>query len=277
VTSSRWVWLISALSGLRALIAWLVLDAVLIPDTALYAQGGLGLFPSPLGRALGAFGPVGLGVATVVASFFLPYLAARIARAAGGAPVLAAGIALLTPLALWSMFVGVDALGAALLLAALASHLEHRVRWAVAFAALAVLAHLAVLPLVLVLVLVLIRSWAYRIAALAALAVFAAGVLRLTAYGGNLAALREPASIVKVGILTLGIAFLPYLVALRRLLTASELRPLLVALALGTALAAGYVGAQERRTNARYALPLVVLLAAVVAVPNRARPRRVLA
>lgn len=265
---TRWVWLFVGLSGARALVGWLVLDATLIPDTELYAAGGLGLFPSPIGRALGAFGVVGLGVATVVGSAALPYLAARLATRAGGGALFAAAVAFATPLALWSMFVGVDAIGAALFLAACVAGLEHRYGWLVAFAALAVLTHLAVLPLVVLLVLVVASSWAHRLVGLAVLAAFAGLVLAFTDYGPVVYSLDDPAAIAKVGGLTLLIAFLPYVVALRRLLSASDLRPLLVACALGTAFAAGLVGAAERQSNARYALPLVVLLAAVVARPR---------
>jgi len=271
---SRWVYVACALAGLRSFVAVAFLGAVLEPDTGIYAQGGLGLFPSPVGRALGAFGVVGLAVATVAASAALPWLAARIALQVGGSPTLAAVVALLTPLALWSIFVGVDALGAAFVLAGVLAHLRGRPTHAIAWAALAAATHLATLPLVVLLVLVVVPRWRERLVVVAIFAAFAALVLAVTPYGGNLAVLDHPADIAKVGVLTVLLALLPYSVATKRLLRRTQLRPLLVALAAGTAAAAGFVGGLERQTNARYALPLVVLLAAVVAVPPpRARPR----
>lgn len=105
-------------SSARAAFFWLEDHASLEPDTGLYTQGGIGLYPSPLGRALGALGPSVFAWANVVACGLVVVLVAVLASRAGGSPALAAVVALVTPLAYWTIFSGVDCIAACLVVAA---------------------------------------------------------------------------------------------------------------------------------------------------------------
>lgn len=264
---SRWVFVLAGLAAGRALVAWFWLEAELRPDTRLYVSDGLGLFPSPLGRVLGSWGLDVLAVYNAAACAALVVLAALLAQHYGGRPFLAGLIALCIPVAFWTVFVGMDALGAALLLGAVLCRAKRKTfdEGFLLFAAVAV--HLAVAPLVLAAALTNRRLWVPG----AAVAVLVASAALLTPYGGNATGLLQPSRVFAVGTLTLLLALMPFGPWLVRLFRAHELRSLLVAWAVATGLAAGVVGAEAKSSNTRYALPLVLLAAVIVATPSGSR------
>jgi len=89
------------------------LGAVMVPDFSLYTQGGLGLFPSPVGRLLGALGPDAFAVLSIGGAGLVVLSAAALARARGGDPGVAAACVL--PGALWLGYAGIDPIALALL------------------------------------------------------------------------------------------------------------------------------------------------------------------
>jgi hypothetical protein len=183
--------------------------------------------------------------------------------------VVAAAIALATPLMWWSMFVSVDAAGSALLLAAVYGLLRGRERRALLLACAGIAAHLAVAPLVVAGIVVAGRARARaRSLVVGAIVVAAITVAAVTPSGGNAAGFLQPGRVLIVGSATLAIVGLAFLPAAGRLLCWSRASWLLVAFAVGTFLAAGVVGAAERSSNARYGLPLVLLLCAAASVPR---------
>lgn len=99
-------------NGLRAWAGYRFFGATLTPDTDLYTQGGIGLFPSPLGRLLGNGGEAYLAFANSVAAVLIVLAVADFALKLGGRPTLAAAVFVLCPLSWWSMFAGVDTLAA---------------------------------------------------------------------------------------------------------------------------------------------------------------------
>lgn len=248
---------------IRSIVAWVAWDAQLLPDSALYAAGGLGLFPSPLGRLIGLGGIEALATANALASGTLVLLVALLASKLGGSPALAALIATLTPFAAWTLFAGVDTLGTAAVFGAILMQLYGRLGYTGIFAALAILTHLATLPLIATGAFLHLKNRA-RVRALALVLLAAVPILLLTPYGGIIDNLLHPGHAIKVGALTVLIAFLPFLPFARRL------RPtrLLIAATLGTFLAAG-LQSGDRDTNGRYALPLTMVAAAIVSVPRR--------
>lgn len=259
---------LAVVAFVRGLVMFFVLDARLVPDTAIYAQGGFGLFPSPVGRALGAFGAGPLAVANAAGAAVMVLAAAALAHRCGGRPWLAALLVTVAPLGLWGMFASVDALGAALVAAGLWAYLEERRRAAYGLMALACATHLAVVPLVAAWALVGLRARA-RLVVLGSTVLLSAAVLVLTPYGGIVSAVATPATVLAVGLATAGIVALTFLPAAPWVLRRNPLRRQTVALLVGVVVAAGVVGAAERRSNSRYALPLVPVLSAAAAIPRR--------
>lgn len=252
MSGRRVILLLAVAAGARALASYVWLGAVLEPDTELYAAGGLGLFPSPLGRLIGCGGVELLAAANAGANVLLVLGAAELARARGGRPILAALIALLAPLAAWSIFASVDTIGAACVVWALiALECGHRKRSA-GLGALAAGFHLAA-----ILVLAALVVWRARARARLLLPpVAAVGLVLalLTPYRAIVLELR-PFTAASSAAATLGVfalTFLPWLLRLE----------LVLPIAAGGAIAAGLVSSSTWETNCRYMLPAVPVAAA---------------
>lgn len=228
----------AGLAGARALFAWLAWRADLDPDTGLYAQGGLGIFPSPLGRIVGNGGPWAIALVNVAANIVLVFAVAALADRLGGSGSRAALIVLVTPLALWSMFASVDTVAAALVVSGLAWG-----RRGLAFAS-AVGFHLAAL---LVVASSRRRLWVYG-------CVVGVPLLLLTPYRGLLLEV-DPVRVVSSAAATAAVFALTFAPFLLRLWRA-------VPYAFGGAAAAGLVATSTWETNCRYMLPAVAVAAA---------------
>lgn len=249
--------------------AWFMWEAQLLPDTALYVGGGIGFFPSPLGRVIGSGGWLFLATANAIAGAAVMVLVAVLAHRLGGSAVWAAVIAFLTPLSLWTIFAGVDTLGVAFLLLAFVLYDAKLTRWALLSALVAVGVHLSLLPIVLVGVILSGQSWRRTLGVGIGVAAFAVLMLLVTPYGGVMASLHRPVSAIAVTALTLALAFLAYVPFGRRVLAGgSRARRMLAVLVAGIALGV-CLQAQDRTTNMRYTLPLVMFLSAVVTCPYK--------
>jgi len=264
--------LLALANGVRAAVGYLALDAQLIPDTALYAQGSLGLFPSPIGRLIGLGGVDAIAAANVLASIALVLVVAAIARQVGGTPWVAAAVCVVTPLTWWTMFAAVDTLGVVLLLVGVLEYLRGREVRAGLWAAGACASHLALIPLVAVTALAVAGRRA-SLAAVAFCGILGGFALWLTPYGGLLDArdYYRPMTMAFLGLTTLFMAVVAFLPFFRRLVRVSPLSPLVIAWAVAVALTAAFMGAEARKTNARYALPLVALMSSASAIPARSR------
>lgn len=241
---NRWVLLLAAIAGARALFAWR-LGWYLEPDAELYAQGGVGLFPSPLGRLVGVGGLHALGVLNVVANVLLVLAVARGAELLGGRGWVAALVFNLAPLGVWSMFVGVDAAAAAALVAAMVwGHGRPGLR--LLLLVVGVMLHPALL-LVVVAYLVVIRP-------VPALWLTAAGMaLALaTPYRGIVLDL-DPFRVLTAAAITA--AF--YALTLPAFIARSVL--LVLPAVAGGSLAAGLVASSSLESNCRYLLPAVAI------------------
>jgi hypothetical protein len=235
-------------AGLAKGLLGVAIGAVLQPDCSLYAQGGLGLFPSPLGRLVGLGGVPAIAALNVAANVLLVLGVYALARALGGSGLVAGLIAVVSPLGVWSLAAGMDTIAAALLVWAAWAWLCGRLRAAAGLAALAVGFHLAALVVV-VAALVSRRPWvAIGCAAAGALAALA------TQYGTIVREL-DPVALVTTAAGTAaiyGLSFLPVLDRLRFALPAIA----------GCALAAGLVASRPFEVDARYMLPAVAIGAA---------------
>lgn len=245
---------------------WTTYRPTLQPDTSLYAQGGLGLFPSPVGRGIGWGGVDALAYVNTAAGFALVLAVAVLAAQLGGNVILAAVLAVLTPLSYWTIFAGVDTLGALLVVVAVAAGARRSswLAWAGAGAT-----HASTIPIVLVKGVA--GAWAAssrRLRWLPVAAILAAItlILVLTPYGGNVAVLAHPWRAVRCALLTVGIVTVAYLPAIRRLASPGG-RRLIVPVLLGTAIAAAAVGS-ERSSSSRYGLPAAMVMCAVAATPR---------
>lgn len=243
-------------SGLRAFAAWRYFGAVLEPDTALYAQGGVGLFPSPLGRLVGMGGVAAVAALNVAANVVLVYAIAGVARRMGGRPWVAVLVFAATPLSWWTIFAGVDTAAAALIVGAFAWGYGLRHLW---WFAAASLFHLAALLVVAAYVAVLHRA--------AALWLLLVGVaLALATPYRSVVLDVNPRTVAASAILTALLAGLtaPFWLGRSAVLV-------LPALA-GGALAAGLVSSGAIETNARYMLPAVAIGSAVLGGPYAVGP-----
>lgn len=252
--SSRWgvpraewpkvvVGLASGVAATRALIAWLTVRADLDPDTSLYAQGGLGVFPSPLGRFIGLGGPWAIALVNIAANALLVLAVAAFAERIGGRGWAAALLVVVAPLSLWTIFAAMDTVAAALFMSGLAWGRRRT------FFSLAVGLHLAALLVVV--------AYAFGRRPWLALAALAAGgiVVLSTPYRGILLDL-DPVTVATSAVATAGIflfTFLPFTLRLW------EVRWVLI----GGVLAAGLVSTSTWETNMRYTLPAVGLAAAL--------------
>jgi hypothetical protein len=224
---------------------------VLIPDTSLYTQGGIGLYPSPLGRAIGLLGEPGLAAFNAAANVVLIYAIAGVARRMGGRPWVGALVFVVTPLSWWTMFAGVDTIAAALIVGAFAwgvgmSHL----RW---FAG-AVLVHPAALLIVAAYVAVLHRAAAFWLLLVGVL-VAVASPYRAVVFD------LDPRTATMTALLTLLLAALtvPFYFGAGAILAVPAF--------LGGAAAAGLVSGGAIETNCRYMLPAVAIGSAMLAGP----------
>jgi hypothetical protein len=261
--------LLALAAVVRTLYGWYHWHAQLMPDTWLYVQGGIGLFPSPLGRLIGSFGPNALAWVSALSTGAIVLLAAAIADELHGRRTLAAALAFCAPLGIWTIFAGVDALACALLLAGVWLLLRNGWRHALACFTAAVLAHPAALPVVAALFWTR-RTWHYSLAA-GAIGVLA---LALTPYNGIVEGLNHPLGFLRAGGATVAIAAATMAPLIYWTRHRTRLTRALNAFAVGTFLAAGFAGAAEGvHSVARYALPLVMLACAVAcAAPARRDP-----
>lgn len=239
---------LAALAAVRAAVCALLLGATLDPDTELYAQGGVGLFPSPLGRVIGMGGIPAIALANAATNFVLVLGVARLAALHGGRPRLAALLVVVAPLGLWSIFAGMDTIAAALIVWSLVTARRTRALCELA----AVLAHPAAL-----LVVVLARLRPSRASLLSASAACALGaiVCLATPYRAALLDL-DPLVVVTSAIATAAVFAATFLLAWK-------LRPAIPAIA-GGSLASGLMAGAAWETNLRYLLPAVGVAAASV-------------
>jgi hypothetical protein len=178
----------------RAMAGYHSFGATLKPDFSLYTSGGIHVYPSPLGTALGSVvGPNGFVLLAALASSALILFVSY--HSVGLLPVVAAT---LLPLGWITFFAGVDSIAAAIFLFSWVQRSTWKGRVGLA---LACTLHFALAP---VLALLLIRRFARRLSlalvlsvgALAIPLVFAAGYLLLaTPFGGLWAHLSYPLSI----------------------------------------------------------------------------------
>lgn len=239
------VWALAALSGARAAVGYLVFGATLTPDTGLYAAGGIGLFPSPFGRAIGNLGEPGIAALNVVACVLLVVAVAQGAAKVGGRPWLAALVVVACPLSWWTMFAGVDTIAAALIVAGFAhGRGALPVQW---FAA--VLFHLQALLVVLSYLIVAHRRLALWLAvgglALCLATPYRGLVLDLSPFVATTSAL--------VTVLVFALCMLPLFFSGRVALVMT------VPAIAGGALSAGLCASAAFETNMRYMLPAVAI------------------
>lgn len=250
VLSRDWLVLaLAAVSGLRALLGYTLAGATLTPDTGLYAQGGVGLFPSPLGRLVGNAGVHGLAALNVVAAVAIVLLVAELAASVGGSRGFAAACFVLCPLSWWTMFAGVDTIAALCVVAGLLAVRRGSVRGFAGLAAVAVGFHMAAL-LVVVAVLLCSRYW--RVALWAVVVGLAA--LVVTPYAPLLLDV-DPFAVSSSAAVTLVVFVLCLPVVLASGLASLRLVPVLV----GCVAASGLVASQAFETNMRYTLPAVAV------------------
>ena len=127
----------AVLVAAHSLWTWLAHGIAIQPDFDYYTQGGLGLFPSPIGRALGSLGPHWFASMSIVASGVCVYAVARRAER----PTLAAWLFAVSPATLQQLsYAGIDPIGFALLLLAFAGIRP------MSMAVLAAMTHLTLIP-----------------------------------------------------------------------------------------------------------------------------------
>ncbi len=249
----RFAVVLALLVVVRSAYGYLELELVMQPDFSLYTQGGFGLYPSPAGRLLGAAGALPFALVSVAAAGVCVLAVALAARRRGFSPAGAALLFSLSPASLYLAYAGIDSIGLALLLLAVAGV---GASWSLPLAALT---HLSLVPFAL---LKLPRSLAAR-----ALFVIVAGcallALALTPYAGVLTGLFHPDALEAMA-LGLGVVLLlslPALLFVRRV-------PALWFVAAG-------VGVLEcglqHHLQARYGLPAAAVAAIHVERPAWAR------
>lgn len=213
-------------------------------------SGGVGFFPSPLGRLIGLTGITGLAIFNILACLLL---AIAIWKLSPKTAIFSLLIWLVVPLSWWTAEVGVDALGCALLLWSLLTTGLPRL----ILGSLSVLVHLAILPLVMFWFLFGKNAPALRLAAWITCLGLGVMFLELTQYNvvGHF-------SIPRAGILSVEaflLALWPFLLFTGRL-RKSLYWPELAAWTIGGVLAAGIIGASDsHHPQPRYLLPVVAL------------------
>jgi len=235
---------------LLSLCAYQGARAVLVPDTASYAQGGLGLFPSPIGRALGYFGTDVLAVWSSIGCGVCVCLVIIMGRRLGSSGIAGGVLALLLPMGWWMFFTGVDSLGAGLMLGGFLA--SHRSGW---WFGLAGLTHSALIPLTLV------RLWKYSPL------IILGGILMLILTPYSLEV--DPASLAGGlinALIIVAFVCLPFLILGRVGLWVAPPGLAIVALAVSLSVGAMRQGipSLELWTATRYGLPLFLLCCAGV-------------
>lgn len=231
---------LSLLMSARAAWGWLEHELRMIPDFELYAQGGLGVWPSVGGRLAGSLGPDVFAWLSIACAGLIVWAVYR----RGG--TFAAVLFSVSPASLYLAYAGIDNLGLAALALAAAGLRP------LLLAPLAVALHLAVAPFA------LLELWRRRPNGwvLAGLGIFL-GIpliiaLALTPYAGILAAPFDPMFLPYCGLgvavgLALALPLLPFV---------SPSWSLLVPFVLG-----GLLCGLQTHLQARYLLPAVVYLA----------------
>lgn len=236
----RLAYLLALLTAGRCWWTWQRFGYTMEPDFSLYTQGGLGLFPSPLGRALGALGAQPFAAASTVAAGAVVVLCALLARRLGGSASLAALLAALIPATLYLGYTGIDPIGLAVLLAAILWHSS-------LLGVTAALLHLSLAPFALLL---LPRStWPARFALVAFSGLLVACLL-LTPYSDIVYGLFNPDALTAAALG--GLAFLA--IAAPALLLVQANRLVWLAATFGVAECVA-----QHHLQARYLLPAAFL------------------
>lgn len=256
---NRWVHVLAGLYGARALTAWLWTRAGLDPDTGLYAQGSLGVYPSPGGRLMGLGEGWSLALLNVAACVALVEAVAYFTWKQGGRPIVAAVALSVAPTAVWGMFAGVDAAGVLLLVIGLYGASS----WALVAAALT---HLSLAPVALGrLAGRLGKRTPAGVAALATVVAASTIALLLTPYSGVIRHI-DIGHAALVGTLTVALVAAPFSPFLRGRLSGN-----FALVAGGLWLAAALQSSDRDYTNARYGLALTAVAAIAVSTPRRQR------
>ncbi len=226
----------------RSWHAWVNHRQRMIPDFDLYTQGGLGIWPTIPGRALGALGPENFARLSIMAGA----LAVFIACARSRSPVFAALGLVLSPASLYLAYAGIDPIGLLLFVVAAVGYRT------LPIAVAAATTHYALLPYVL---LELYRRRPNPVVAATLLCVLAVPVtvaLTMTPYSGLVYGLLDwrvlPYSILGVGAgVALGGLLWLFVIPTKRIIA-----PFLVG---------GALCGVQTHVQARYLLPAVFLLA----------------
>jgi len=134
----------SIVLGSLSLAGTVVLHLTLPPDTGLYLHGGSWIYPSPLGRALGAAGGyAGLAFLTALCATLLPWVVYNLADSRGRDPLKAAWGIVKFPAAWYLFAVSIDAVAAFFLVLAMTTKSRKIALLSLAFAPMF---HMALLP-----------------------------------------------------------------------------------------------------------------------------------
>lgn len=250
----------SAVVGILSLFGTIILHATLPPDTSLYLHGSSWVYPSPLGRPLGAaIGYTGLALLTATCAAAIPFLVYRIARDNGRDGKVAAWSVLLFP-ACWYLFaVSIDAIAAFFLVASLAVGR----RTGLAFLLVAALLHLALIPSALAIAAVKHLRGVAAAFAVALCGAIAFAYMVATPYGVLVSRHVDIVRFGWTGLATFGIGVIPAIFALASKRNVS-MDSLFLTGFLVTAVG-GLESAIQQHFQPRYCLPGAILLAAGIA------------
>lgn len=136
--------------GVRAALSWMLLRFRAEPDFSSYTKGGIGLYPSPIGRLLGIVGPGDFAMLSAIGAGICVYLVALLAVTYGRDGWHAALYFVVLPIGWLTAAASVDAPALALFLAGALYVRRREFRSARTFTAAAMLTHLQLVPFVLV-------------------------------------------------------------------------------------------------------------------------------
>lgn len=242
---------------LRSTWGYYDLGLTMQPDFQLYTVGGIGLFPSPIGRLLGALGPDIFAIISILASAVCVIAVALIARRCKLAPGLAATLYVISPASLYLSYAGIDAIGLALLLLSIAGVAS---KWLLPLSALT---HLSLVPYVLVTLPRTLAAYATTIT----VTFTALAALLMTPYSGVIFGILHPDALQAMALgFLLGIGLsLPALFFVRRVPGIYY-----AALAIGV-----FECGVQHHLQARYLLPAAAIAATQVQAPAWLRvPRK---
>jgi hypothetical protein len=245
--NDRLVLVVAVLVAARAELAWALLRLRAEPDFGLYTQGGLGLFPSPLGRALGAAGAPAFALLGAAAAGLAVLFVAQLAAAHGTDPLRAALLFALLPLGWLTAAAGADSLGLAIFLGGLVLVRRGFGRRGVLAISAGVLTHAQLAPFVLVSGVRWSRAALLTVVPIAIVCVVS---LLLTPYSGVVVQLGQPAAV--------GAFLVAFVIGGLLVLAAS---PTTSSTWLAVGIAAAECGAQHH-FQARYFLPAFALACA---------------